>query len=90
MKIYDGKNILIGLVVFIVLATFPVWFNHGKAAPAPEPKLDTPVISQMVNKQCVLPKEEMITRHMKLLERVEDRGSPGQHANVCGKRRQDL
>ena len=67
MKIYDGKNILIGLVIFIVLVTFPVWFNHGKAAPAPEPKLDTPVISQMVHKQCVLPKGEMITGHMKLL-----------------------
>jgi hypothetical protein len=33
----------------------------------PEPKLDTPVISQMAHKQCVLSKEEMITGHMRLL-----------------------
>ncbi len=67
MKIYDGKYIIVGLIVFAVLATFPIWFNHGKAAPPPEPKLDTPVIMKMAVKQCVLPKEEMRTGHMKLL-----------------------
>jgi cbb3-type cytochrome oxidase cytochrome c subunit len=67
MKIYDGKNIFIGLIVFIGLVTFPVWFNHGKAAPPPDPKLDTPVIQAMAHKQCVMPKEEMITGHMQLL-----------------------
>ena len=67
MKMYDGKNILIGLIIFIGLATFPIWFNHGKAAPPPEPKLDTPVIQMMGQKQCVLPKEEMRTGHMQLL-----------------------
>ncbi len=67
MKIYDGKYILVGLIVFVMLATFPIWFNHGKAAPPPVPKLDTPVIMKMATKQCVLPKEEMITGHMKLL-----------------------
>lgn len=67
MKIYDGKYILIGLLVFVVAATFPVWFNHGKAAPPPEPKIDTPVIMQMAQKQCILPKEEMRTGHMQIL-----------------------
>lgn len=67
MKIYDAKYILIGLAVFIVLATFPMWYSHGGAAPVPDPKLDTPVIKEMVHKQCILPKDEMITAHMKLL-----------------------
>ncbi len=67
MKIYDGKYILVGLVIFIVLATFPMWFSHGTAGPVPDPKLDTPVISQMLQKQCVLPKQEMIPGHMQLL-----------------------
>ena len=67
MKIYDGKYIAVGLMVFIVLATFPIWFNHGKAAPPPEPKLDTPVIMKMAQKQCVMPKDQMITGHMQLL-----------------------
>ncbi|MCL5406823.1 MAG: sulfate reduction electron transfer complex DsrMKJOP subunit DsrJ [Deltaproteobacteria bacterium] len=67
MKIYDGKYILIGLLVFVVLATFPVWFNHGKDVPPPVPSLNTPVIDSMMVKHCILPKEQMIMEHMKLL-----------------------
>ncbi len=67
MRIYNGKPIIIGLVIFIGLVTFPLWYNMGKAAPAPQPKLDTPVIQQMVQKQCVLPTSEMRTNHMQLL-----------------------
>lgn len=67
MKIYDKRNILVGLVIFLGLATFPIWFNHGTAAPPPEPKLDTPVIQTMAQKQCILPKEEMRTQHMQIL-----------------------
>ncbi len=67
MKIYDGRNIFVGLIIFLGLATFPIWFNHGKAAPPPEPKLDTPVIQAMALKQCVLPREEMRTGHMQIL-----------------------
>ncbi|MCU0573777.1 MAG: sulfate reduction electron transfer complex DsrMKJOP subunit DsrJ [Syntrophobacteraceae bacterium] len=67
MKIYNGKYILAGLGIFIVLVTVPIWYNMGKAAPAPKPSIDTPVINQMKEKQCVLPKDEMITGHMQLL-----------------------
>jgi len=67
MKIYDGRNIFVGLIIFLGLATFPIWFNHGTAAPPPEPKLDTPVIQAMAQKQCVLPREEMRTGHMQIL-----------------------
>lgn len=67
MKIYNGKPILIGLIIFLGIALFPVFYNRGKAAPAPEPKLDTPVIQQMAQKQCVLAKGEMRTGHMQIL-----------------------
>lgn len=67
MKIYDGKYILIGLLVFVVLATFPVWFDHGRTVAPPDPSLNTPVINAMMVKKCILPKEQMITEHMKLL-----------------------
>jgi hypothetical protein len=67
MKIYNGKWIVAGLAIFLVLVTVPIWYNMGKAAPAPKPNIDTPVISKMEQKQCVLPKEEMITGHMQLL-----------------------
>lgn len=67
MKIYNGKWIVAGLAIFLVLVTVPIWYNMGKAAPAPKPNIETPVISKMEQKQCVLPKEEMITGHMQLL-----------------------
>ena len=67
MKIYDAKYILIGLLAFVVLATFPVWFDHGKAVRPPDPSLNTPVINGLVAKHCILPKDQMITEHMKLL-----------------------
>jgi hypothetical protein len=68
MKIYNGKKIIPGILIFVVLITLPLWYNVGKAAKAPEPKLDTPVIQKMgAQKQCVLPKDEMRTGHMQLL-----------------------
>lgn len=67
MRMYNAKQIIPGLIIFIGLATFPLWYNMGKAAPAPEPKIDTPVIQQMAQKQCILPKAEMRTGHMQLL-----------------------
>ncbi|MGC8490227.1 MAG: sulfate reduction electron transfer complex DsrMKJOP subunit DsrJ [Syntrophobacteraceae bacterium] len=67
MKIYDGKYILIGLLAFVVLATFPIWYDHGKAVPPANPSLNTPVIDAMAHKHCILSKEQMITGHMLLL-----------------------
>jgi len=67
MKIYNANKIIPGLVIFLGLLTFPIWYSGGKAAPAPEAKLDTPVIQQMAEKKCVLPKAEMRTGHMQML-----------------------
>jgi len=67
MRIYNAKTIIPGIIIFLGIATFPLWYNMGKAAPAPDPKIDTPVIQQMAVKQCILPKLEMRTGHMQLL-----------------------
>jgi hypothetical protein len=67
MKIYNANKIIPGLIIFLGLITFPLWYNMGKAAVPPEIKLDTPVIQQMAVKQCVLPKADMRTGHMQLL-----------------------
>jgi hypothetical protein len=67
MKIYNANKIIPGLIIFLGLITFPLWYNMGKAAPPPEIKLDTPVIQQMAVKQCILPKADMRTGHMQLL-----------------------
>ena len=67
MKIYNGNRIIPGLLIFLVLVTFPLWYNMGKAAPPPQPKIDTVVIERMAQKQCILPKDDMRTGHMQLL-----------------------
>lgn len=68
MKILDLRYIITGLVIFLVLTTFPFWYNVGKAASAPQPQLDTPAIQQLPQKQCVESTAYMRANHMKLLE----------------------
>ena len=65
----DKKWIILGLVIFLGLLTFPLWYNFvikaGTAAPAP-----TPVLSEKAKaaKECVMSKDFMIRDHMKLLD----------------------
>ena len=72
MKIYDGGKILIGIIIFLLVATSPFSYNMGKASVKPEPKLDTPEIQKMEKKQCVEPKEFMKAEHMTLLNDWRD------------------
>jgi hypothetical protein len=74
MKLYDGGKILIGLLVFVAVATFPFYYNIGKVNAKPEPKLDTPVILQMPEQErkCVESKAFMRTEHMQLLNNWRD------------------
>ncbi|GBD98953.1 hypothetical protein BMS3Abin07_00984 [bacterium BMS3Abin07] len=64
---YDGGKILIGIIIFLAVATFPIYSNFGKVIKKPDPKLDTPVIQKMKVKECVEPKEYMRKDHMQLL-----------------------
>jgi len=61
MKMYDAGKIIVGIIVFVTLITFPFWYNRGKAAPSPKPKLLTR------EKECVEPTPYMKTSHMRLL-----------------------
>lgn len=63
---YDKGKVLTGIVVFVVLMTFPVWFNGLKSAPAPEPKLPKD------KKECVEATDVMKAEHMKLLNDWRD------------------
>lgn len=69
-KIYDGKYIFLGLIIFFALVTLPLWQNLGKAIPAPVPKLDTPAIQKLAEKdrKCVQPTAFMRANHMQLLD----------------------
>lgn len=62
-------NIVIGVIVFLVVMTSPVWINFGsvKAADAPKVSLDTPAINAMENKQCLYDTEYMRANHMEIL-----------------------
>ena len=69
---YDGGKIIIGLIIFVGLITFPVYNNIGKPVVQPEPKIDTPVIQQLQEKQCVESKSFMKVNHMQLLNDWRD------------------
>jgi len=69
---YDEKFIIPGLVIFVGIFTFPLWVQMGKAAPVPEPKIDTPVIQAMAEKKCVQSKLYMRTDHMQMLNDWRD------------------
>ena len=58
---YNKGMIITGLLVFVLIITFPIWYNHGDAGEVP--KLELP--KDM--KQCVLPTTEMRSNHMQLL-----------------------
>ena len=61
----DKKLIIAGKVIFFALFTFPLWFNLGKAAPAPELVLTE---KAKAAKDCVMPTEYMRGNHMQVLD----------------------
>ena len=60
---YDAGKIIPVLVVFLILITFPVWYNaaSGKASYVPDPEIVSTA------KECVRPVEYMKAAHMDLL-----------------------
>ena len=84
--IYDKGKVIAGLIIFVVMVTFPFWYNHGKAAPAPEPKLSE---KAKAAKECVRPKEFMKAEHMQVLDVWRDtvvRGAQRTYENESGKK----
>jgi hypothetical protein len=69
MPMNDKKWIVLGLVIFLGLFTFPLWYNilikAGKAAPAPEVVLTE---KAKAAKQCVMSTAYMKRDHMQLLD----------------------
>ena len=69
---YDKGKIIAGLFIFIGLVTFPFLYNIGKVNAKPELKIDTPVIEQLKEKECVESEEFMKANHMQLLNKWRD------------------
>jgi hypothetical protein len=65
----DKGKIIAGLVIFLAIVTFPFWYNLGKAAPMPETVLTEKAKAAGA---CVLPKAEIRTEHMQLLDMWRD------------------
>ena len=63
---YDKGKVMTGIVIFCILMTFPVWYNLGRSAPAPEPKLPKD------QKECVESGAFMKANHMVLLNDWRD------------------
>ena len=61
---YDAGKIIPGLIVFLGLMTFPLWYNAGAAYKAPE--LEKPAAEK--GEECVEPVEWMKAEHMQLLD----------------------
>lgn len=61
---YDSGKIMIGLIIFLVLITFPIWYNvlGGKATYVPE------LQKAAKGPQCVAPTEYMRDNHMEVLD----------------------
>ncbi len=72
MKLYNRGIIIVGIVVFVVVVTFPFWYDREKAIPPPAIELDTPAIQNLPDKRCVEDTAFMRNNHMKLLASWRD------------------
>ena len=64
-QMHDKGKVIAGLAIFVILVTFPLWYNLGKAAPEPEPKLTGKAAE--AGQQCVESKAYMKAEHMQIL-----------------------
>ncbi len=65
----DRGPVLLGLLLFLGLATAPTWYNLASGRPGRAPALQLPA----GEKECVAPLAYMKTSHMKLLYEWRDR-----------------
>lgn len=81
----DNNKIVIGLVIFVAIVTFPFWYNLGRASTAPEPKLSE---KAKAAKECIVPKKDMKQEHMQILDLWRDtvvRDANRSYKSVSGK-----
>ena len=64
----DAKKVFIGILIFLVLLTFPFWYGKGRAVPSLQLKIDTPEIARLAEKKCLEPTAYMRASHMELID----------------------
>lgn len=80
---FDAGKTIVGLVVFLVLVTSPLWYNALSAAPSDLPELEGPPDAALDHdgdgtvtakeRSCVTGKQYMRAFHMDLLDDWRDR-----------------
>ena len=62
-------NIVVGILVFLLVMSAPIWMIFGKDAAASnvEVSLDTPTINALDEKKCIYDTEYMRENHMEIL-----------------------
>lgn len=64
---YDKDKIIPGLIIFVLIVIFPIWYNAvGSGGPAPKPEKPLGLTA------CVAPAQFMRTSHMQLLNQWRD------------------
>jgi hypothetical protein len=66
MAMYGKGRIIPGIIIFLGLMTFPVWYNAGNARNLPKPE------KPIGYRECVEPTQYMRTTHMKVLDHWRD------------------
>ena len=66
---YDAGKIIIGLIVFLIIITFPVWYNVALGDATYFPQLEYPVDTE----QCVADSAYIRASHMDLLNTWRDK-----------------
>ncbi|MBD3402353.1 cytochrome C [candidate division GN15 bacterium] len=66
---YDAGKVILGVVLFLAILLFPVWYNLAKGQTDAEPELAEPVKGET----CVAPTDYMRSNHMDLLDDWRDR-----------------
>jgi len=65
---YDGGKIIPGLVIFLGLITFPLWYNQANGEAVGKPQLTLPADET----ECVAPTDYMRKSHMQMLNEWRD------------------
>lgn len=65
---YDKGKIIVGLVIFLVIVSFPFWFNFAMGDKGERPQLQKAAVGD----KCILGAEAMRHKHMDLLNTWRD------------------
>ena len=69
---FDKIRIFVGLIVFLALAAFPIWYALGITNDVPTPDFPSDLEIPRNFSKCVKDKEYMIANHMDILDQWRD------------------